>query len=91
MAFGEDLDAADAMRVAGRLRARGRSVEYSLGPQKLARQLKTANTAGARHAVLLSAADRANGAAVVRDLGTGTEERVTLDRWIETLLMGING
>jgi histidyl-tRNA synthetase len=85
VAFGEELDASDAMKVAGRLRARGRSVEYALGPQKLARQLKTANTAGARHAVLLSAADRSAGMAVVKNLGTGAEERVTLDRWIDSL------
>jgi histidyl-tRNA synthetase len=85
VAFGEDLGAADAMRVAHRLRGRGRSVEYALGPQKLARQLKTASTAGARHAVVLTVADQAAGAAVVRDLATGLEDRVTLDAWIDSL------
>ena len=46
-----DVDAAlldDAMRVARRLRDRGRSVEYALGGQQLSRQLKAADAAGLR-------------------------------------------
>ena len=49
VAFADEVDVSHAMSVAGRLRARGKSVEYSLGAQKLARQLKAANAAGARH------------------------------------------
>src|SRR5437763_2384692 len=43
----------EVMRVAGRLRAKSRSVEYALKPQTLSRQLKTASAAGVRSVVLL--------------------------------------
>ncbi len=82
VAIGDAGDVTDAMRVAARLRARGRSVEYSLGGQKLARQLKAANAAGAREAVILGAPGAASGEAVVRRLDDGTEQRVRLDAWI---------
>ena len=82
VAFGDEGDVTSAMRVASRLRARGRSVEYALGGQKLARQLKAANAAGARQAVILAAPGTAPGEAVVRDLADGTEQRVQLDQWI---------
>ena len=45
VAYGDVGSVEDAMRVAARLRSRGRSVEYALGNQKLARQLKAAHTA----------------------------------------------
>ena len=72
----------DAMRVARRLRERGRRVEYALGGQKLARQLKAANAAGARLAVVLAPDALAEGEAVVRDMRGGEEQRVRLDEWI---------
>ena len=72
----------DAMRIARRLRDRGRSVEYALGGQQLARQIKAADAAGAREVLVLQPADVKRGEAVVRDLGTGNETRVRLDEWI---------
>ena len=72
----------DAMRIARRLRDRGRSVEYALGGQQLARQVKAADAAGARQVLVLQPADLERGEAVVRDLGTGNETRVRLDEWI---------
>ncbi len=74
----------DAMRVAHRLRERGRRVEYAMGGQKLARQLKAANAAGARLAVVLAPDALAAGEAVVRDMRGGEERRVRLDDWIDT-------
>jgi histidyl-tRNA synthetase len=82
VAVGDDASAADAMRVAAQLRARGRSVEYALREQKLARQLKAAGAAGAREAVILAGADLARGEAVVRRMADGEERRVNLDAWI---------
>ena len=82
VAFGDEGDVTSAMRVASRLGARGRSLEYALGGQKRARQLKAANAAGARQAVILAAPGTAPGEAVVRDLADGTEQRVQLDQWI---------
>jgi histidyl-tRNA synthetase len=82
VAYAEDADVRDAMRLASRLRSRGRSVEYALGGQKLARQLKAAASAGAEEAVIVSAAAMNGGEAVVRRLSDGTERRVRLDEWI---------
>ena len=82
VAFAADDILPDAMRVAARLRERGRSVEYALGGQKLSRQLKAAVAAGAREAVILAAADLARGEAVVRRLHDGDERHVPLDAWI---------
>jgi histidyl-tRNA synthetase len=82
VAYTEDADVRDAMRIASRLRSRGRSVEYALGGQKLARQLKAAVSAGAEEVVIVSAAAMDGGEAVVRRLSDGTERRVRLDEWI---------
>jgi histidyl-tRNA synthetase len=71
-----------AMRVAASLRARGHSVEYALGQQKLARQLKAAHAAGARQVVVLGTDNLPAGHATVRQMSDGREERVTLDTWI---------
>ncbi|HEX6630131.1 MAG TPA: ATP phosphoribosyltransferase regulatory subunit, partial [Gemmatimonadaceae bacterium] len=43
----------EVMRVAGRLRAAGLAVEYPLRPQSASKQLKAADSAGARYALLL--------------------------------------
>ncbi len=67
----EQLD--EAMRVATALRHSGASVEYSLRPVQLGKQLQTATRAGALAAVIL----RADGARVRKDLATGSEEPFT--------------
>jgi histidyl-tRNA synthetase len=82
VAYAEECGVRDAMRVASRLRARGRSAEYALGGQKLARQLKAAAAAGAAEAVILAPADLAEGQAVVRRMSDGAERRVRLGEWI---------
>src|SRR4029079_18294951 len=79
VAFGDGAAVDDAMRVASRLRARGRSVEYALGGQQLAGQLKAAAAAGAREAVILGASDGTPPEATVRRLDDGHERRVRLD------------
>ena len=82
VAYSEEGGVRDAMTVASRLRARGKSAEYALGGQKLGRQLKAAAAAGAAEAVILTPADLAEGAAVVRRMSDGAERRVRLDEWI---------
>jgi histidyl-tRNA synthetase len=84
VAFADDESVARAREAASQLRARGRRVEYALAGQKLARQLKAAHAAGARHTLVLAAADAARGEAVVRDMDAGTEQRVTLAAWIDS-------
>ena len=82
VAYGDVALLDDAMRVARRLRDRGLSVEYALGGQQLARQLKAAAAAGARDVLVLQPAELERGEAVVRRLADGEETRVRLDDWV---------
>jgi histidyl-tRNA synthetase len=82
VAYADEGLLADAMRIARKLRDRGASVEYALGGQQLARQLKAAAAAGARDALLLQPDALERGEAVVRRLADGEETRVRLDTWI---------
>jgi histidyl-tRNA synthetase len=75
----------EVMRVAGRLRAKARSVEYALKSQTLARQLKTASTAGVRSVVLLRRDDYSKGSVTVKTLADGSERNVALDKFLESL------
>lgn len=82
VAYGEFGGVESAMRVAAKLRARGRSVEYALGNQKLARQLKAAHAAGARETVVVATPELSDGEAMVRRMADGGEQKVKLDAWI---------
>ena len=75
----------DVMTVAGRLRAKSRSVEYALKSQSLARQLKTASTAGVKNVVLLRRNDYANGNVTLKTLADGSERSVALDAFLDSL------
>jgi histidyl-tRNA synthetase len=70
------------MRVAALIRARGKSVEYSLRPQTLSRQMKTASSAGAREVLIVSAA---GDTVVVKNLADGAERKMPLDELVATL------
>ncbi|MDQ6690111.1 MAG: histidine--tRNA ligase [Gemmatimonadota bacterium] len=76
---------ADVMTVAGRLRAKARSAEYALKSQTLARQLKTASSAGVRNMVLLRRPDYDNGKITVKTLADGSERSVALDAFLDSL------
>ena len=82
VAYGESGSVEVAMQVAAKLRARGRSVEYALGNQKLARQLKAAHAAGARETVVVATPELLEGEAMVRRMADGGEQKVKLDAWI---------
>ncbi|MFL5638379.1 MAG: histidine--tRNA ligase [Gemmatimonadaceae bacterium] len=75
----------DVMTVAGRLRAKSRSVEYALKSQSLARQLKSASSAGVKNVVLLRRDDYANGNVTVKTLADGSERSVALDAFLNSL------
>ena len=75
----------EVMTVAGRLRAKSKSVEYALKSQTLARQLKTASTAGAKEVVLLRRDDFADGKVTVKTLANGSERSVALDAFLNSL------
>jgi histidyl-tRNA synthetase len=83
VAYGDAGSVEDAMRVAALLRARGRSVEYALGNQKLARQLKAAHSARARATVVIATPELSAGEAMVRTLDEKGERKVLLDTWLE--------
>jgi histidyl-tRNA synthetase len=83
VAYGDSGSVEDAMRVAARLRARGRSVEYALGNQKLARQLKAAHAARARETVVIATPELSAGEAMVRKLDEKGERKVQLETWLE--------
>lgn len=75
----------EVMTVAGRLRGKSKSVEYALKTQTLARQLKTASTAGVQIVVLLRRDDYANGKVTVKTLADGLERNVALDEYLNSL------
>ncbi len=72
----------EVMALARELRARGRSVEYALRPQALARQLKAAAAAGARYIVIARPAAVEAGEATIRALDDGSEETVKIEEWL---------
>jgi histidyl-tRNA synthetase len=75
-ATGEDRPA--VLRLAHQLRDAGLRVEYALGDEKMAKQLKLAGARRARIAVLLGPEERAREAAVVKDLAGGSQREVPL-------------
>lgn len=85
VASDDDSMLPDVMSVAGRLRAKSRSVEYALKSQTLARQLKTASTAGVRSVVLLRKPDFEKGKVTVKTMADGSERSVALDAFLESL------
>jgi histidyl-tRNA synthetase len=68
-----------ALRLAQRLRGRGRSVGYALRDQSVRKQFAAAGTMGAREVIVLGPDEVERGVAVVRDMGSGQEREVTLD------------
>jgi histidyl-tRNA synthetase len=71
-------DVPEVLRLAHKLRDGGVRVEYSLKTQGVAKQLKLAAARPAKKAVVIGPNEREMGEAVVRDLNTGVEERVSL-------------
>jgi histidyl-tRNA synthetase len=71
-------DRAEVWRLAHQLRDGGLRVEFSLAEDKVGRQLKLADARRARLAVVLGPEERGRGAAVVRDLGNGSQREVAL-------------
>ncbi|MGH7652737.1 MAG: histidine--tRNA ligase [Gemmatimonadaceae bacterium] len=85
VASDDDSMLPEVMSVAGRLRAKSRSVEYALKSQTLARQLKSASTAGVRSVVLLRRPDFEKGKVTVKTMADGSERSVALDAFLESL------
>ncbi len=75
----------EVMKVAGKLRAKSRSVEYALKAQALGKQLKAASTAGVEKVVLLHREDFANGNVTVKKLADGSEQNLNLEKFLSSL------
>jgi histidyl-tRNA synthetase len=75
---GDDLPV--VLRLAHALRERGVAVEYGLRHAAVRKQLELAAARGAARAVIIGPDERAAGTAMVRDLKTGTETPVPLDK-----------
>ncbi|CAN5269217.1 histidine--tRNA ligase [soil metagenome] len=79
----EDSDLfSDVVRVATALRRSGSNVEYSLRRQPLARQLRTASSAGARAVVILRRDRWPAGRLVVKRMDDGSETEQSLDELV---------
>ena len=72
-------DLSHVLGLAHQLRDRGVRVEYALKQQSIAKQLKLAAARSARRAIIVGPDERESGQAVVRNLTTGEEEKVSLD------------
>jgi histidyl-tRNA synthetase len=69
-------------RVGRAMREQGRSVVYPLRPQSVRKQFSAASAAGAREVVVIGPEEVDRGVAVVRDMATGEEREVPLERWV---------
>ena len=71
-------DVPEVLRLSHALRDQGVRVEYALKQQAVAKQLKIAAVRRSKHAVLIGPEEREAGAAVVRNMDTGAEERASI-------------
>jgi histidyl-tRNA synthetase len=70
-------------RATAALRARGHSVAYGLKPSSMRAQLKEANARGAAHVVVLGPDEVAAGGAQLRDMASGEQRTIALDRLLD--------
>ena len=84
----EDLP--HALRLSRVLRDRNLRVEYPLSHAAVGKQLKLANARRAPYAVMIGPDERASGGVVLRDLSTGEQRTLVLDR-VETELVDLVG
>jgi len=67
------------LAVAQRLRARGHRVEFALRDQSVGKQFKNAAAVGAHRTLVLGPDEVAAGEAMVREMSSGEESRISLD------------
>jgi histidyl-tRNA synthetase len=68
-----------ALQLVRRLRDAGHSVIYEFRARNVRAQFKSADAAGARHAVVVGPREWEEGEVVLRDMATGSERRVPLE------------
>lgn len=80
-----------ALRLAAALRAGGINTESAVEPGRLGRQLKYADRAGIRFALIAGPDERERGSVTVRDLTTQTQDEVDRDGVVDHLRDKIRG
>ncbi|MCZ6446077.1 MAG: histidine--tRNA ligase [Planctomycetota bacterium] len=75
-------DVPEVLRLSHALRDRGVRVEYALKAQAVAKQLKIASARQAKTAVIIGPDEREAGEVMLRNLGTGAEERIAVDNLV---------
>jgi histidyl-tRNA synthetase len=91
LAFITQEDLPPLLGLAHQLRDAGLRVEYPLGPLAVAKQMKLADARHARVAVVLGPDERARGEVVLRDLQSGSQERVRESTVIEAIRNRLHG
>ncbi|MHC4176591.1 MAG: histidine--tRNA ligase [Planctomycetota bacterium] len=81
----------DYLKLAAALRAAGIGVEVFPEPKKLGQQLKYADRRGFRVALIAGENEFAAGTCQIKDLQTGTQEDVALDRDAASLIAAVKG
>ena len=79
-------DRPGVLHLSHQLREAGIRVEYSLGDDKMGKQLKLADARRARFAVVLGPEERSRSAAVLKTLGAGTQREVPISELSAILL-----
>jgi histidyl-tRNA synthetase len=70
-------------RIAQALRSKGHSVSYGFGSASVGKQFKDADARGARSVIVLGPSEVEQGVVVVREMGTGQEQRVQISELVE--------
>lgn len=84
-------DLACVLELSHKLRDNKLSVEYTLAPQALGKQLKLADARKARLALVIGPDERVRGEVILRDLRTGTQETVKLATAVDTIKARLRG
>jgi histidyl-tRNA synthetase len=79
------------LALAHRLRAADLRVEYALSPQTVGKQLNLANARNARAAVVIGPDERAQGQVVLKDLRTGSQEKISLQSSVDIVKARLHG
>lgn len=82
----DSSDVPTVLRLAHELRGAGIAVEYALVPTAIGKQLKTADSRGARVAVVIGPDDRARGEVQIKDLRTKQQDAVPFEQAVARCL-----
>ncbi len=81
----DDAGLSDALDLAGKLRSGGVNTEVALDPGKLGKQLKYADRAGIRFAIITGEDERARGVVTVKDLQRGDQREISPEDLVAAL------